>query len=1002
MNLRPPATDASSGLSGASALTLIPYSDDLPARLADEIIRTHADLLPDLTGITVLLPSPHVAQSLRRHLLRQAQAREHTALLGPEIDTLSQWVRRQAASGPSVISEVQRELMLVEALVAHSYLYGQGSPWTLADSLLALFDELAACYIRLPDNLDDFVQRLSAAYDISPHNLANNDALTGEARLVHTLWRAWQQQLQDAGINDRHTDYLRRLAAIPQRSRDDQSLYLAGFSDLSPAEIQWLHRLMAQGQAQLWLQGSAPSLPLKVDYHPDAVIRRLFIALEQSVPTPVLGNAYSRCLDSVFSHHDIPLRERAHDFSRQHPDSPVAPRLRLFEAGSAEQEALAIDLQVRRWWLDGHRHIGIVTENRRLARRVRALLERAGIELQDAAGWALSTTSAAATLERWLETVEQDFAHQPLLDLLKSPFLLPAQDRDSLLTSVYRFEQGVVFRENIGRGLERYRRHTRYRQQRLPSGLAADYEDIHFLLDTLAAAVTPLQTFLDHPDHRHPPSLILTALAQSLATLGLDAGFADDAAGQRILEELRQLQIAALDTDLHMHWTEFRGWLGRSLERFNFQPASQAGGIQLMSLAQSTLCRFDALIIASAEREYLPGNIEPSPFFNDGVRQALGLSSRAERLSQRYYLFRQLLEAAPRILVTRRTEQDGEDVVPSPWLERLQSFHHIAWGDDLLDTGLAELVGRPETRITHKTASPPRPVPPHPAPVSPPELLPRRLSASGYQQLMDCPYQFFAARCLGLEPPETIREMLAKSDYGERVHRCLQAFHSEVHSLPGPYSQPLNAAHRATAIRCLEDIAQAVFARDLEDNFLHRGWLKRWRDRIPAYIDWQMERQQTWHVQATEINVDVFLTEQDITLHGRLDRLDQGPDGIGIIDYKTGAIACDNDVLTGEAVQLPFYALLAGQGLGQTATQVEYLALDEPSAKTKATLTGNTLDTLAQQVGQRLTILLAELRAGAPLPAWGDDVACSRCQMSRVCRREAWQEKGSDEELTKT
>ena len=46
------------------------------------------------------------------------------------------------------------------------------------------------------------------------------------------------------------------------------------------------------------------------------------------------------------------------------------------------------------------------------------MLEASRIELDDAGGWALSTTSAAATLERWLETVEEDFACGPLLDVL--------------------------------------------------------------------------------------------------------------------------------------------------------------------------------------------------------------------------------------------------------------------------------------------------------------------------------------------------------------------------------------------------------------------------------------------------------------------------------------------------------------------------------------------------------------------------------------------------------
>src|SRR3989304_1660878 len=81
-------------------------------------------------------------------------------------------------------------------------------------------------------------------------------------------------------------------------------------------------------------------------------------------------------------------------------------------------------------------------------------------------GLALSPTSAAATLERWLEILEEDFDHQPLLDFLKSPFILPDEDTDSRLETVYRLEQDIILHENIARGLNRYTQHLKYPRKR--------------------------------------------------------------------------------------------------------------------------------------------------------------------------------------------------------------------------------------------------------------------------------------------------------------------------------------------------------------------------------------------------------------------------------------------------------------------------------------------------------------------------------------------------------
>lgn len=986
---------------------VIPYGEDPLCRLAQHIIEKHQAVLPNLTDVVVLLPNPQASSRFRQLLLTAAANHGHSALLGPAVDTLPRWISQQSPSHRPVLSEHQRELMLVEAIIQHKFLYGEGNPWTLADSLLTLFDDLGAAHIDLPDSLDDFLNTISTAYG-AHSDRQNTDHLFGEAKLVHTLWQAWQQEMRDSNVIDRHTDYTLKLAHNRDTLPDNLTFYLAGLSQLSTAEAQWLNPLLAQGRAVLYLQSAHQQGD--TDYHPDAIAQNLLKALnlpaeQESKEDPNTSNERTRFFDCVFSNAETPLRVRATDYARKIAKSPIVESLSIFEANNAEKEAQAIDAQVRLWWNAGKRNIGIVTENRRLARRVRALLERSGIELQDAAGWALSTTSAAAAVERWLETVEEDFAHQPLLDFLKSPFLLPERSHEELLSCVYRFEQGVVLKENIARGMTRYREHLQYRQNRLPAELAADYDDIHLLLEVIESAAQPLRDLLDNK--QHAPQEFLQALENSFAQLGLTVSLANDAAGQRVLEELHVMQTASDNSALHMHWDEFRAWLGRTLERFNFQPPAHAGQVQLMSLAQSSLTRFDALIIAGVEAEYLPGSNAGSPFFNDGVRQALGLPGHTQRLSEKFLHFRCLLESAHSILLTRRSEQDGEEVVASPWLERLQSFHQIAYGSPLIDSALTARINRVDCQVTHPAESLPRPTPANPAAQIGATLFPKHLSASGYQQLINCPYQFFAARCLQLEAPEGIREMLQKADYGERVHLCLQAFHEDVDDLPGPFHTTITDGNKAAAIQCLTEIATAVFARDLEDNFLHRGWLKRWRDIIPAYIDWQMQRQTQWRVKSTELNITREYGQ--VSLRGRLDRMDAGTDVdsgapiVSIVDYKTGTTPKDDDVLNGESVQLPFYALLAEHAGNATVTQVEYLALDAargatPVVKSKGMLETETLDTLSYDNGTRLGELVDQISTGTPMPAWGDEVTCGYCQMSGICRREAWEVKESAED----
>src|SRR3569623_2020440 len=497
-----------------------------------------------------------------------------------------------------------------------------------------------------------------------------------------------------------------------------------------------------------------------------------------------------------------------------------------------------------------------------------------------------------------------------------------ARDRGELLAAVHRFEQDIVLHENVGRNLRRYREHLAYRRARLPQAIGNVVQE---LLDAVEHAATPLLLFLN-TSQRHAPARMLTAFETSLRALGMEEAFARDAAGQRVLQELALMRAALAGRQLPMTWRDFRTWLGRTLERFNFQAPAPAAAVQLMNLTQSTLLHCEALILAGANAEHLPSSGESTPFFNDAVRRDLGLPTARARYAQRSYAFRRLLDCAPEIVITLQHEQNGEARLPSPWVEAISRFHGLAYGNDLAGADLAALINRPEAPVLRAdTAELPAPQP-RPAPSSSAELMPGKISAGAYQELIDCPYQFFAARSLRLSAPETVREALQKSDYGERVHLILQAFHVCAAGYPGPYTAPLTAANREHAIASLADISRAVFAKDLEDNFEHRGWLQRWLNRIPEYIDWQIARQQAWQVDRVEVKSERRLHEHWL-LHGRLDRIDRGVDGVALVAAANGA---------------------------------------------------------------RLASLLEQISAGAPLPAWGDERTCGYCVLRGVCRKDAW------------
>ena len=951
-------------------ITLLPYSDDILAVTARRLIE-RAATLPDLTKTVVLLPDLQFAPYLRRQLLLAAEQQGHAALLGPEINTIDQWLCEHNPVEQIIPGRARRELMLVEVLRQHPGFFNGSDPWQISSCLISLFDELTLNRVSIPDDLAAFTERLRTAYGIEDRL---PEPLGIEASMVHRLWKAWHAQLNDEHMLDPGIACLQRLAQQQAAAHDDV-FYIVGFDSLHAAQREWIETLLQTGQAECilyqhgyWLDGGV--MP---------PIRNLLQQGEQ----PDMNNPYSACLDAAFRVGEHSPLKRAQAFSQKHPVSPMANRVAILPARSPEQEARAIDLQVRRWLIEDKQPIAIVSEDRRLARRVRALLERADISLEDTGGWALSTTSAAAALERWLETVEEDFAHQPLLDVLKSPFVFPDEDREQHANIVYRLEQDIIRRENIASGLQRYRSQIKRRLQRLETRWTEETAArLQQLLNRLEQAAEPLQGCLGAKRSR--PATLLENLRESLEAIGIWAAFENDPAGQRILQEWQLLFDAARHSDIDMSWIEFRSWLGTALERHDFVPATADSPVMLLTLQQAQLGQYAAVIIGACDREYLPAGSAKSPFFNDPVRIDLGLPIWPEHHEEQLHRFRRLLESAPHILLTWHQENAGELRLPSPWLEAIRSFHELGWQDDLTDHELLALLEHPATRVVGNN---PLPLPqrlPYPQPALPAALLPATLSVSMHRQLIDCPYKFFAASGLKLKPREEVSEAFEKAEYGSLVHRSLEVFHQGVSGYPAAFTAPVCEANRTQAITALETISDAVFSKELEDNFEHRAWRRRWQLMIPAYIDWQINRQPTWTFNDAERSGEIELTPGR-TLKGRLDRIDSSPDGQAILDYKTGGIPKQDEVNQGEEVQLPSYALL----MDTLPQRVEYLRVDN-KINDRVNLEGAALAELASGVKQRLVAVLDEIETGTALPAWGDMKTCGYCEMSGLCRKQSW------------
>ena len=460
-----------------------------------------------------------------------------------------------------------------------------------------------------------------------------------------------------------------------------------------------------------------------------------------------------------------------------------------------------------------------------------------------------------------------------------------------------------------------------------------------------------------------------------------------------ILQCLNEMKNGLIHSDPKMQWHDFRTWLGINLEEKLFKPHVDSSPVSLLTLKQSELMRFDGLIIASADKQHFPGTADNSPFFNQGVRNSLGLTDWNLKNERRLNQFKQLLSSSENILISYKREENGEPVPLSPWITALQNYYHLKNNETLNNEDLINAINNQTSVVSFDNSDLPDPTT-QPSTAIPENLIPSKFSARSHQSLINCPYKYFAEDALSLKPSEEISDELQKSDYGRLVHRILQIFHLPIDDgLESeklvPFGEPVTPDNKNRATDYLIKISTQLFRRDMENNALHKSWLHRWVKQIPNYIDWQIQHQQDWNVSEVEKELSIELAGNKI-LFGRLDRIDSNSsDEKLIIDYKTGRSANQESVDTAEDVQLITYALL-----DDDVDNVFYLQLDDNKGGVKpaASLSGDALKTLKTVCTDRLNELIQMTHNGHVFTAWGDEKVCSYCRYDGICRKSFWVE----------
>ena len=255
-------------------------------------------------------------------------------------------------------------------------------------------------------------------------------------------------------------------------------------------------------------------------------------------------------------------------------------------------------------------------------------------------------------------------------------------------------------------------------------------------------------------------------------------------------------------------------------------------------------------------------------------------------------------------------------------------------------------------------------------------------SASRLESYGTCPFEFFVAYALGLEPREEAQEGFDVRMLGSMWHKILEMVYGGAELKDAAEkvfaSAPADYGFRPTA---LWEQQKAELMRTLEKT------IEKLNDASEGFTPRVMEARFGMGQPSLILKTSIG----EVRLHGYIDRLDLAPDGsLRVIDYKAGGTAITSTHLKeGRRLQLPIYAMAARDalGLGEVSSGFYWhIGLAKPSSLKLEKFEGGVeaaFETAVKHVGNHV----AGIRAGHFEPTPPEEGCPSYCPATNFCWR---------------
>lgn len=581
-------------------------------------------------------------------------------------------------------------------------------------------------------------------------------------------------------------------------------------------------------------------------------------------------------------------------------------KVSLVEARDKNDEASIIALMMRQALEKPTGDMALITDDRGLARRVKANLSRWNIEVDDSAGEPLSRFGAASLLVLLMDAVEENFSASALQSLFSHPLAKFGFERAHFSVSARHIEIALLRSLPMIHGLEgllpsfdlalKGAKGDSHPHPIVAHLKEKDWQEMRECLARVVEILGPLSprsviTFREHLDS-------LISVTEKISGGGFwDGPEAEDL--ETLVENLRQESSRLPVCDFARAGATIR----RHLQRIPVRDIRNVGTrLSILGLLEARLVHPESIILGGLNEGTWPRLPDPGPWLNRPMRNTFGMQQPELRIGQEAHDFVQAF-GAPRVFLTWARRDGMDPAIPSRWILRLQTILKAAGykPEDMHSEPWQAWAARLDRTDTL------RPTPlGKPQPRPPVEARPRRISVSRVETLIRDPYAIYADAVLKLRPLPNIAAAPDAALRGTLVHKAIGDFFTLY-----PKALPADAVERFIA---LGDEIFRPFRNDPEI----MGF---WWTRFQRLARWIVENEVSLRSDVAEVIAEakgslvLKISEADFTLSARADRIDIFSDGMArIVDFKTGAIPSGPKIKEGFSPQLTLEAAMLERG----------------------------------------------------------------------------------------